>query len=82
MHGTDHLLAWSARCGIAYATLWALRPHRAVVLYDTALQDDIRILGRDSRPVERLVPRYALLRLATGRWLRLRAAVRVLRRRG
>ncbi|MGW4516303.1 FxSxx-COOH system tetratricopeptide repeat protein [Streptomyces sp. NPDC004393] len=82
VHGTDHLLAWYARCGTAYATLWALRPHRAVVLYDTALQDGIRILGRDSRPVERLLPRYALLCLVTGHWLRLRAAVRVLRRRG
>ncbi|MGV9244806.1 FxSxx-COOH system tetratricopeptide repeat protein [Streptomyces sp. NPDC003710] len=81
VHGTDHLLAWYARCGVAYATLWALQPHRAVALYGTALQDGIRILGRDSRPVERLIPRYALLCLATGHWLRLRTALRVLRRR-
>ncbi|MEU5898206.1 MULTISPECIES: tetratricopeptide repeat protein [Streptomyces] len=79
LHGPDHVWTWLARTSHAYALLWSLHPRRAADRYGPLLQDATRIFGPRSLQVRTVGRRYVLLCLGTGRWGRLREAVRLLR---
>ncbi|MEU1480497.1 tetratricopeptide repeat protein [Streptomyces sp. NPDC005760] len=77
VHGPDHVFTWEARVDHARAALWALHPHRAVVLHEAVILEAQRLFGLHSRQVEKQWPRHVLLCLATGHWRRVPAALRL-----
>ncbi|WP_268771147.1 tetratricopeptide repeat protein [Streptomyces sp. Je 1-369] len=79
LHGPDHAWTWLARTSHAYALLWSLHPRRAGDRYGVLLHDATRIFGPRSLQVRTVGRRYVLLCLGTGRWNRLREALRILR---